>query len=76
MDPGAGMLVCPSPSLTSLLWRWKVFWKLLIVAEPGSMSWRSAVPQATMLPGHHGGVSARQSPPRQPPRHRCGTYRS
>lgn len=54
--------LCARPSLTSLLWRWKVFWKSLTVAEPGSMSWRSAVPQAMMLPGHH-----RVLVPRAPP---------
>jgi len=66
LNPGARRLVCPSPSLTSLFWRWKAAWKLLTVAEPELMSWRSAVPQATMLPGHHGGVSARRSPRSQP----------
>lgn len=44
----------------------------MMVAEPGWMSWRSAVPQAMMLPGHRRGVSTRQPPhtsPHTPPRH-------
>lgn len=68
MALGAGGLLYPGSSLTSLLRRWKVFWKLLTVAEPGSMSLRSAVPQATMLPGHHGRVLAATGLPRASPR--------
>lgn len=62
----------PSPSLTSLFWMWKVCWKLLTVAEPGSTAWRSAEPQATMLPRHRGGQhpsDPRRQPPHPPPRH-------
>lgn len=68
LSPSAGPChhPAPAPSLTSLFWICKVSWKLLTVAEPYSTAWRSAEPQATMLPGQCRG-SALAAPPMAAP---------